>query len=87
MPRKTNDPVGIRNFIKAPEGCLIISPDFSQIELRVRAFYCRDQDAETYRTGGDIHATTTSVIFGCTYEEAWTSSVMATRNSGQLPRM
>lgn len=71
MPRKTNDPVGIRNFIKAPEGCLIISPDFSQIELRVGAFYCRDpRMLETYRTGGDIHAATTSVIFGCTYEEA-----------------
>lgn len=25
---------------------------------------------ETYRTGGDIHAATTSVIFGVTYEEA-----------------
>ena len=25
---------------------------------------------ETYKNGGDIHAATTSVIFGCTYEEA-----------------
>jgi len=25
---------------------------------------------DTYRTNGDIHAATTSVIFGCTYEEA-----------------
>lgn len=24
----------------------------------------------TYKNGGDIHAATTSVIFGCTYEEA-----------------
>ncbi len=71
MPRKTNDPIGIRNFIAAPEGKLIISLDFSQIELRVGAFYCRDQVMmDTYRTGGDIHAATTSVIFGCTYEEA-----------------
>lgn len=71
MPRKTNDPIGIRNLIKAPEGHLILSCDFSQIELRIGSFYCRDSKMlDTYRTGGDIHAATTSVIFGCTYEEA-----------------
>ena len=71
MPRKSNDPIGVRNFIKAPSGHLILSLDFSQIELRVGAFYCRDERMmETYRTGGDIHAATTCVIFGVTDEEA-----------------
>lgn len=71
MPRKSNDPIGVRNFIKAPEGHLILSLDFSQIELRVGAFYCRDKVMmDTYRRGGDIHAATTSVIFGVTYDEA-----------------
>lgn len=71
MPRKTNDPIGVRNFIKAPGGCLILSLDFSQIELRVGAFYCRDEVMmDTYRKNGDIHAATTSVIFGVSYEEA-----------------
>ncbi len=71
MPRKTNDPIGVRNFIKAPEGGLILSLDFSQIELRVGAFYCRDERMlDTYRKNGDIHAATTSVIFGVSYEEA-----------------
>ena len=71
MPRKTKDPIGVRNFIKAPEGCLILSLDFSQIELRVGAFYCRDERMlDTYRKNGDIHAATTSVIFGVSYEEA-----------------
>ena len=70
-PRKTNDPIGVRRFIKAPEGCLILSLDFSQIELRVGAFYCRDEVMmDTYRKNGDIHAATTSVIFGVSYEEA-----------------
>lgn len=70
-PRKSNDPIGVRNFIKAPENHLILSLDFSQIELRVGAFYCRDITMmETYKNGGDIHAATTSVIFGCTYEDA-----------------
>lgn len=71
MPRKTNDPIGVRNFIKAPDGMIIVSCDFSQIELRVGAFYCRDKTMlETYRKNGDIHAATTSVIFGVSYEEA-----------------
>jgi len=70
-PRKTNDPVGIRAFIIAPEGHVLVSCDFSQIELRVGAFYCRDPKMlDTYRSGGDIHAATTSVIFGIPYEQA-----------------
>ena len=71
MPRKTNDPIGVRGFIKAPVGQLILSLDYSQIELRVGSFYCRDEVMlETYRNNGDIHAATTSVIYGVTYEEA-----------------
>ena len=71
MPRKTNDPIGVRNFIKAPEGHIIVSCDYSQIELRVGAHYCQDAIMlDTYRRGGDIHAVTTSVIFNIPYEQA-----------------
>ncbi|MCR5511699.1 MAG: bifunctional 3'-5' exonuclease/DNA polymerase [Lachnospiraceae bacterium] len=71
MPRSGNDPIGIRKLIKAPDGYSIMSLDFSQIELRVGAFYCRDEKMmQTYREGGDIHAMTTSVIFGISYEQA-----------------
>ncbi len=70
-PRKTNDPIGIRNFIVADEGKVLMSLDFSQIELRVGAFYCRDSRMlETYRSGGDIHAQTTSVIFHIPFDVA-----------------
>lgn len=70
-PRKTNDPVGIRSFIMAPEGHVLVSCDFSQIELRVGAFYCRDERMmAVYRSGGDIHAQTTGVIYGIPYEQA-----------------
>ena len=70
-PRKDNDPVGVRKFIAASEGKLLISLDFSQIELRVGAFYCRDEKMlETYRGGGDIHAQTTSVIFKIPFKTA-----------------
>lgn len=69
--RKDNDPIGVRNFIVAPEGKTLMSLDFSQIELRVGAFYCRDKAMlETYKNGGDIHAQTTSVIYKIPFEEA-----------------
>lgn len=71
LPRKDNDPVGIRNVIQAQEGHVLLSLDFSQIELRVGAFYCRDEKMmQVYRNNGDIHAATTSVIYGISYSEA-----------------
>ncbi len=70
-PRPANDPLGIRKMIKAPDGHVILSLDFSQIELRVGAVYCGDEKMlQTYRDGDDIHAMTTSVIFGIPYEQA-----------------
>lgn len=71
MPRVDSDVIGIRNFIIAPYGSVLLSFDFSQIELRVGAFYCRDEIMlETYHTGGDIHAITTSVIYHIPFKEA-----------------
>jgi len=71
MPRAGADDIGVRNFITAPEGKILLSLDFSQIELRVGAFYCQDERMlETYRSGGDIHAQTTAVIYRIPLEEA-----------------
>lgn len=70
-PRKDNDPIGVRGLIVAPSGCVLLSLDFSQIELRVGAYYCRDEKIlDTYRHGGDIHAQTTSVIYHIPFERA-----------------
>jgi len=71
MPRKGGDPIGVRQFIVATPGSEFLDFDFSQIELRVGAFYCRDEKMmETYRSGGDIHAQTTAVIFNIPISEA-----------------
>ena len=71
MPRKDNDPIGIRDFLIPNEGHIFIDFDFSQIELRVGSWYCRDTKMlETYKNDGDIHAQTTSVIYGISFEEA-----------------
>jgi len=65
MPRAGADEVGVRNFFIAPKGKVLLSLDFSQIELRVGAFYCRDDKMlETYRVNGDIHNSTADVVFG-----------------------
>ncbi|MEI6131976.1 MAG: bifunctional 3'-5' exonuclease/DNA polymerase [Bacillota bacterium] len=71
MPRIDGDIAGIRNFFIAPEGKVLLSLDLSQIELRVGAFYSRDEMMiETYQNDGDIHARTTSVIYEIPFEEA-----------------
>jgi len=71
MPRKGSDPIGVRNFIRAPGGFSIISVDYSQLELRTGTALCRDPlMMKTYAEGGDIHAATTAAIFGIPYEEA-----------------
>jgi DNA polymerase-1 len=71
MPRAGADDVGVRNFIAAPEGKILLSLDFSQIELRVGAFYCKDERMlETYHDSGDIHALTTAVIYKIPLSEA-----------------
>lgn len=71
MPRKGSDPIGIRKLLVAPSGCAVIELDYSQVELRVGAFYCRDEKMlQTYRDGGDIHAQTTSVIYHISIEQA-----------------
>lgn len=71
LPRKGSDPIGIRNFFIARDGYVFLDFDFSQVELRVGAFYCRDERMlSTYKNGGDIHAQTTSVIYNIPFEEA-----------------
>jgi DNA polymerase-1 len=42
-PQKDNDPIGVRKFIISPAGKVILSLDFSQIELRVGAFLLQGQ--------------------------------------------
>lgn len=74
MPRKTNDPIGVRSFIAAPEGHLILSCDYSQIELRIGAFYLGQAGDDTmknvYLNNLDLHAKTTSIVFNVPYEQA-----------------
>lgn len=59
----------IRKAVIPPDGYLIVSIDFSQIELRVLAALSRDPALlEAYEKGYDLHSQTASLIFGNPYE-------------------
>ena len=70
-PQKGQDPVGIRNFIKAPDGWSLLESDYSQAEIRLCAYLSQDQVLlQAYRDGQDVHAITTSAVFNIPLEEA-----------------
>ena len=60
----------IRQAVIPDEGCLFLSADYSQIELRLMAHFSQDPHmVEAFRSGQDIHAATAAKIFGVTIEE------------------
>jgi len=57
-------------FVPRDENHLILSADYSQIELRIMAHFAGDQTmTEAFRQGKDIHAITASKIFKVGLEE------------------
>lgn len=54
----------MRKFFIAESGKTLLDADYSQIELRVLASVCGDENMqEIFRNGGDIHASTASQVF------------------------
>lgn len=66
IPIRTERGRAIRKaFVPQEEGWVIMSADYSQIELRIMAQLCGDKHmTEAFRQGVDIHAATASKIFG-----------------------
>lgn len=57
-------------FIPSREGGLLLSADYSQVELRLMAHLSGDESlCEAFRKGEDIHAATAAKIFGKSTEE------------------
>ncbi len=60
----------IRRAVIPDEGCLFLSADYSQIELRLMAHFSQDPHMmEAFRNGQDVHAATASKIFGVPLEQ------------------
>jgi DNA polymerase-1 len=55
----------IRAAFVAPKGQILLSADYSQIELRIMAHFSKDPVlVEAFRNGEDIHARTAQEVFG-----------------------
>ena len=60
----------IRQAVIPDEGCLFLSADYSQIELRLMAHFSQDPHlVEAFRSGQDVHAATAAKIFNVSIEE------------------
>jgi DNA polymerase-1 len=55
----------LRHYVRAPEGRLLVSADYSQAELRIAARITGDKRMlEAYSNGEDLHATTARILMG-----------------------
>lgn len=70
-PNMQNIPVrkelgrNMRKFFVAEDGNILLDADYSQIELRVLASVCNDENMqEAFREGKDIHLSTAAQVFG-----------------------
>lgn len=71
IPIRTERGKEIRKaFVPGTPGALIMSADYSQIELRIMAHLsCDSHLIEAFRTGVDVHRATAAKIFGVSLEE------------------
>jgi DNA polymerase I len=66
IPIRTAEGRRIREAFIAPEGSVIVSADYSQIELRIMAHLSRDEGLlNAFAVGEDIHRATAAEVFGC----------------------
>jgi DNA polymerase-1 len=70
IPIRTPEGVRIREAFIAAEGELLLSADYSQVELRILAHYSGDESLiEAFRRGEDIHRRTAAEVAGIAPDE------------------
>ena len=70
IPVRTAEGRRVREAFIAPEGCSIVSADYSQIELRIMAHLSQDESLlKAFREGVDVHSHTASEVFGVATDE------------------
>ena len=70
IPVRTEEGREIRKAFTAPKGSVIMSADYSQIELRLMAHLCADAHMiEAFKAGQDVHSAMAAKIFHKTLDE------------------
>ncbi|MCW8399200.1 DNA polymerase I [Legionella sp. PATHC038] len=70
IPIRSEEGRLIRTAFIAPDNCIILAADYSQIELRIMAHLSQDENLlKAFAQGWDIHAATASEIFQTPLEE------------------
>ncbi len=70
VPIRTEQGRLIRKAFIAPQGCVVLAADYSQIELRILAHITNDAPlVEAFRSGQDVHARTAADLFNVAVEE------------------
>lgn len=65
IPIRTEEGREIRSAFVAPQGYLLLSADYSQIELRILAHYSGDESlVNAFEAGEDIHTRTAAEVLG-----------------------
>ncbi|WP_373755660.1 DNA polymerase I [Neisseria sp.] len=65
IPIRTAEGRRVRRAFTAPSGSLIVSADYSQIELRIMAHLSGDKTLlEAFKNGEDVHRRTAAEVFG-----------------------
>ena len=73
IPIRTDEGRMIRSAFVAPPGCVLLSADYSQVELRVLAHFCGDETLRAaFAEGQDIHRTVAAEVFGVRPDEVTT---------------
>ncbi len=87
IPIRTEQGREIRKAFIADDGFVLISADYSQVELRILAHITQDETLiETFRRGADIHRATASQIFSIPEDQVTADQrrAMKTINFGVL---
>ena len=70
IPVKTAEGRRVREAFVAPEGCMIASADYSQIELRIMAHISEDAALlRAFTDGVDVHRATAAEVFGVAVDQ------------------
>ena len=71
IPIRTEEGRRIRHAFRAPEGRVLLSADYSQVELRVLAHLCGGTGgfADAFREGIDVHAQTAVELYDVALED------------------